>query len=88
MNAILNEVINSRNGHYCHVIEVSSTQEMESIAEAIIEEYHEDHNEEVIIDFLESLTVYYLPNEGEQESLKEEGKVYNFSFAEFIEGTI
>ena len=77
MNALLEKVIESRNGHYCHVVEVSDVYELENIAEAILSENENEFDAEIIIDFLETLTVYCLDDNNEEE-------VYNFSFREYI----
>jgi len=82
MNALLNKVIENRGGHYCHVVEVSTVYDLENIAEAIIGENENEFSIEVIMEFLESLTVYYLPEEGEEEG--EEEKIYSFSFSKYI----
>jgi hypothetical protein len=84
MNALLNKVIEQRNGHYCHVVEVSTVYDLENIAEAITSENINEFSLEVITEFLESLTVYYLPEEGEEEDNEEEEKIYSFSFADYI----
>jgi len=86
MNALLAKVINSRNGHYCHVVEVSEVYELESITEAIIQENETEFDAETIIDFLETLSVYYLENEEETEEYNKlkENEVYAFNFREYI----
>ena len=84
MNAILKEVAEHRGGQYCHVIEVSDTSTMEVIADAIHEEYNEEHSNEVIIDFLETLEVYYFVEEDEDHNKEDEEAVYNFSFTDYI----
>lgn len=78
MNPILEQVINSRSGHYCHVVEVSSKHELECIADAIYDENENEHKVVDIIDFLESLTVYCLEDENE-------GEVFDFSFTDYLE---
>jgi len=83
MNALLNKVIENRKGNYCHVVEVSTVYELECIAEAILSENENDFSIEIITEFLESLTVYYLPEEDE-ENKEEEEAIYNFSFTEYI----
>lgn len=88
MNAILNEVLEARRGHYCHVVEVGTTYDLENIAEAIIQEHQDNHKEEVIIDFLESLQVIYYVEEEEEEDPEEEERIYNFSFTDYIKDTI
>ena len=86
MNALLEKVIESRNGHYCHVVEVSEVYELESIAEAIISENEDLFDAETIIDFLETLTVYFLENEEESQEYnnEKEKEVYAFNFREYI----
>lgn len=86
MNTLLEKVINERNGHYCHVVEVSEVYELENIAEAIIKENEDLFDAETIIDFLETLTVYFLENEEETEEYnnEKEKEVYAFNFREYI----
>jgi len=83
MNSLLNKIIEQRNGHYCHVVEVSTVYDLENIAEAIISENENDFSIDVIIEFLESLTIYYLPEDGEEDK-EEEERIYNFSFTDYI----
>jgi len=80
-NPILNEIIEARQGHYCNCVEVSEVYELENIAEQIISEFSDKHDEKTIIDFLESLSVYSLDDNNEKE-------IYDFSFRKHIEGTI
>ena len=86
MNALLEKLIESRQGQYCHVVEVSEVYELENIAEAIIEENENSFDAETIIDFLETLTVYFLENEEENQEYNEEKEkeVYAFNFREYI----
>lgn len=86
MNALLEKVIESRQGHYCHVVEVSDVYELENIAEAILSENENEFDSETIIDFLETLTVYFLENEEETEECnnEKEKEVYGFNFREYI----
>lgn len=86
MNALLEKVIESRNGHYCHVVEVSDVYELENIAEAIIGENENEFDSETIIDLLETITVYFLENEEETEEYnnEKEKEVYAFNFRKYI----
>jgi hypothetical protein len=81
MNPILETIIDQRNGHYCHCVEVSDTYELESIAEQIISEFQDNHSEATIIDFLESLAIYSLDDDNEQE-------IFDFSFTDYVKDTI
>lgn len=77
MNKLLEKIIKSRNGHYCHVVEVSDVYDLENIAEAIIQENENEFDPETIIDFLETLEVYCLDDANESE-------VFAFNFREYI----
>jgi hypothetical protein len=79
MNAILNKIIEARNGHYCHALEVATVYEIECTVEQIYSEFIGEHDEKVIIGFFESMQVYSL---SEDETETEE--IYNFNFSEFI----
>ncbi len=85
MNALLEQLYKSRNGHYCHCVEVEDVEDLMMIAESIIEEesteYRGNHSEDVIIEFLSTLEVYCLNGDNEEE-------VHAFSFREYIEGTL
>ena len=83
MNALLNKIIENRGANYCHAVEVSSVHELENMTEAIINENENEFSIEVITEFLETLAVYYLAEE-EEENLEEEEKIYNFSFYNYI----
>lgn len=77
MNHLLNKVIESRKGHYCHVIEVNDIYELQICAESIYNENIDEFSKETILDFLETLEVYCLDENNEDE-------VYSFSFADYI----
>lgn len=81
MNQILEKIIESRGGHYCHCVEVNEVYELESVAESIIQEFAPEHTEEEILDFLESLEVYALDDANEEE-------IFSFSFRGYLEGTL
>ena len=81
MNKILEEIIKSRKGHYCHCLEVEEVYELECIAESITEEFQDKHSKNEIIEFLETLGVYCLNDDNEDD-------IYNFSFSEYVKDTI
>lgn len=80
---IIDIIINKRKGHYCHAIEVSDTYEIESIVEHIISEFEDSHSEDDIIEFFDTMQIYYLGDNQEMETA-----VYDFNFKEHIQGTI
>jgi hypothetical protein len=77
MNQLLEAVYKSRGGHYCHVIEVSNIYELQICAESIYNENIDEFSKETILDFLETLEVYCLDENNEDE-------VYSFSFTDYI----
>ena len=74
MNPILKQCIESRNGNYCHALEVADVYELQNIVESIAEE---GWNKPDLIEFFQSAEVYCLIERNEDE-------VYNFNFQEYI----
>lgn len=95
MNPIYESIIKARQGQYCHALEVTYTYELESIVEAIIEEYSNQLDdgsitEEDIIDFFTTMSIYYLDDDelsDDENSLLEE-ELYSFSFTDYIKGSV
>ncbi len=79
---ILNDIIKQRGGQYCHVLEVATVYELESIIETIAAEFIEIYKKSEIIEFITSIDVIYY-TEG-AESKEEESALYNFSLKDCI----
>lgn len=78
MNAIVNKVIEKRNGHYCHALEVSDLYELQSAVDSLYNEFTKDgFTKDEIIEFFESLELYCLEDENEDE-------IFSFIFADYI----
>lgn len=82
MNPIYQEILEARNGHYVHALEVSNVYELESILESLFNEYINEYDIETIIDFCTTLEIYYFDSENENEV--DENEVYNFDITEFL----
>ena len=76
MNRILSKILDEY-PNYCHSVEMFNIGGMEYLVEWAIIAFSDNYYLEEIIDFLETLEVYCLNEENEEE-------VYNFSFSEFI----
>ena len=82
MNSIYQEILDARNGHYIHALEVSNIYELESILESLFNEYINKYSIETIIEFCNTLSIYYF--DGENENEFDENEVYNFDVSEFL----
>ena len=82
-NRLFDAVCTERKGHYCHAFEVEHVYELESIAEGVIDAYGHDYTEAEIIGFLSTAAVYYTGTDDAAEAA-----VYDFSFDDFIRGTL
>ena len=82
MNPIYKEILDARNGHYVHALEVSNVYELESILESLFNEYIDKYSIETLIDFCTTLEIYYFDDENENEV--DENEVYNFNVTEFL----
>ena len=83
MNPIYQEILEARNYHYVHALEVSNVYELESILESLFNEYIDKYSIEIIIDFCNTLSIYYFDEENENEV--DENEVYNFDVTEFLQ---
>lgn len=82
LNPILTAIIKVRKGHYCHDLEVNEVYEIYDAIEAIVLEYPQASEKEVI-KFFETITLHYLGDDAETEQA-----IYNFNFQSSIEGAI
>ena len=77
INPIIEE-INANRNHYCHALEVNDVFELESIFCDIFQNYINKYSIEIIVDFCETLSIYCLDDDNEEE-------VYSFNISEFIQ---
>ena len=90
MNKIFHRIHEERKGHYCHALEVNDVYGLEGIIESFIQEYKDEFTYLEYIEFFESMELYYLPydNDEKNQNDDDEKAVYDFSFEEYIKGTI
>lgn len=77
MNAIFQDVLEARKGHYVHAIEVSDAYELRSVLEALCDEFGGNYDSNVVIEFITSLEVYCLNDSNEDE-------IFNFDIESFV----
>ena len=87
MNKLFNHIAQSKNGHYCHVVEVNNTYELESIVESIYDEFIDRFTIEDIKEFFNTIQVYFLESDylSEEQNSYLENEVYSFNFNVFID---
>jgi len=74
---IIDKIIQERNGHYCHVIEVNEVYEIENIIELIHDEFIDSFKLEDIIEFFSNISIYSLNDDNEDE-------IYDFDTTKHI----
>ena len=77
INPIIEEFCANRI-NYCHALEVNDVFELESIFCNIYQDLINKYSIEVIIDFCESISIYCLDDDNDEE-------VYSFNIPEFIQ---
>ena len=77
MNTILSDVIEKRQGHYCHALEVNDELELQSCIEALYDEFIVEYTVDEIVEFFATIELYCLNDEYENE-------VFAFDIAEHI----
>lgn len=77
MNKILTDVIEKRQGHYCHALEVDDVFELQSCVESLYDEFTCDYTVDEIVEFFSCIELYCLNEEHEND-------VYAFNIAQHI----
>ena len=67
MNKIVDRMLEIRKGHYCHALEVNDIYELHNVIDYVYNEFVEEFGKEEVIDFLQTLELYYLGNDPVQE---------------------
>ena len=76
-NKILLDVIEKRQGHYCHALEVNNVFELQSIIESLYDEFIKDYTLNDIVNFFNTIELYSLNDDNENS-------IYNFSIKDYI----
>jgi len=76
-NKILLDVIEKRQGHYCHALEVNNVFELQSIIESLYDEFIKDYTLDDIVNFFNTIELYSLNDDNENS-------IYNFSIKDYI----
>lgn len=77
MNKILEKVLEARNGHYVHALEVNDVYELQSCVDSLYDEFSSKYSSNEVNEFITSLQIYCLDDSNEDE-------VYNFNINEYL----
>lgn len=83
MNRLLEHIITERNGHYVHALELANFCDYECVIEQIVSEYRDNFTLKEIIEFFNSIDLYYYTGD-EPEYKEEEEQLYNFDYIQCI----
>lgn len=80
-NKILHDICKERQGHYCHVLEVSDTLELQDSIEALIcNDFERKYEGKYIKEFFNTITITYVGDDEDKET-----DVYNYNLMKHIE---
>ena len=78
-NIILDKIYQDKQGHYCHALEVNDIFELQACIDAIYDQFIRDYTVKDIICFFDTIELYCLNNNNENE-------VFNFNIKNYILG--
>ena len=82
MTILLNHIIEERKGCYCHALELDNVYGFECVIEQIVSDYKNIFTLNEIIEFFDSIELYYLPDDtltSEHNDAQEE-EIYNYDY--------
>jgi hypothetical protein len=79
MNRILENIIENMGGHYCHCLEVEDLYQLEETIAQLVGEFINEYTMNEIIEFFESIEIYYLGDDHQEET-----EIYSFNMEKFI----
>jgi len=84
MNKIFNDVLESRKGMYCHALELNSAYDLGSVIEEFLSQEGDKYTCEEYIEFFSSMSLYYVPYDGEEEIEEDEEELYNVNISDLV----
>ncbi len=89
---ILNDIIEQRNGHYVHALEVDGVNSLCNTIDAIYDEYLDRFNpkgdiyrKDDIKEFFNTIELYYYVDDTQEHSVVDENELYNFNIDSYID---
>ena len=87
MNAILKYMIEQRNGHYMHAIEVHNEYELQCTIENFVDGLQNDFTKEQFKEFFKTVEIYHIYDDEitDLQNKIEEDVLYQFNIESFID---
>ena len=83
-NAILDKLYSTRMV-YCHVLELSHVEDLKDTIETLVDEFSEEgHSNKDIIEFFDTITLYYYVENEEEEDKEDEEALYDFDINSYV----
>lgn len=86
MNPIFESVLKSRNGNYCHVVEVECLYSLKSIIECLYDEFINDYLFDDVKEFIALLEIYHLESDelSSEENEEQESLINDFNIEVYL----
>ena len=83
---ILDYIIEQRNGHYCHALELTSAYDLECVIESLIMELGEQFTLNEYLEFFNSISIYFLADDDSSKEYNDaiENELYNADISELV----
>lgn len=86
MNPILESVLKTRNGHYCHAIVVECEYSLKTVIESLYEEFINDYSFNDVSEFITSLEIYHNESNelSDEENEEQDALIYDFNIQAYL----
>ncbi len=83
---ILDYMIKQRNGHYCHVLELTDVYDLECVIESFIMDLGEQFTLGEYLEFFNSISIYHLPDNDSSDEYNDaiECELYDADISELV----
>ena len=79
LNPIYTDILNAKQGHYVHALEVNDVHELKACIDALGEEFEDKYKPEDVTEFLTSLNIYSLAEDEDTEN-----EINEFNVSQYI----
>lgn len=83
---ILDHMINQRNGHYCHALELTDAYDLEYVIESFIMDLGEQFTLDEYLEFFNSIEIYFVADDDSTSEWNDdtEQRLYDADISELV----